>query len=49
MKALILIACIGGGVILLGVLYYLTLNRGRRRFVREQISQARHMLSRYFV
>jgi len=49
MKALIIIACIVGGIILLGALYYLTLNRGRRRFVREQLSQARYMLSRYFV
>ena len=49
MKALIIIACVAGGIILLGMLYYLTLNRGRRRFLREQLSQARHMIPRYFV
>lgn len=49
MKTLVVIACIVGGVVLLGALYYLTLNKGRRRFLREQIRQSRHMLPRYFV
>ncbi|MBN1880752.1 MAG: hypothetical protein JW885_01150 [Deltaproteobacteria bacterium] len=49
MKALVIIACIVGGIILLGAIYYLTLNKGRRRFLREQISQSRYMLPRYFV
>jgi len=49
MKALIIIACIVGGIILLGGLYYLSLNKGRRRFMKEQLIQARHMLPRYFV
>jgi len=49
MKALIIIACIMGGIVLLGGVYYLTLNTGRRRFLKEQVGQARHMLPRYFV
>ena len=49
MKAFVVIACIVGGILLLGALYYLSLNKGRRRFLREQIRQSRHMLPRYFV